>query len=351
MASDRIKDHTEILPNHTRSFSQLASELKHMVLEKLSREGNPSDVLNAALVCKQWSEICIPVLWAHIHVTNENIIDFVGTLEKFGEMKGPLILSLSFYLRPMPMRNQFALPVLSSLGVKCGDYQPMQHSEKADDTPPKSGFGKMKNMTIEMVSWGRYLGYQTSVQWDVLCDPSFPRASYMSDVMSTRRKLSCLQDDMAKTLRTMYEEGQLPEIEQLTLHITNSEVTDKVLVTPPSNICRNQIIEDSIKVWPTSLGISIALREFSDLWYPATQYPWVCYLKHTMRFVHEEGHLGIHLMGSLGEVIDSCWKTSKNKVRFPEVNPDQTHLHFDALKAVESRSGLATKEQFFCHFR
>ncbi|KAF1975967.1 hypothetical protein BU23DRAFT_566170 [Bimuria novae-zelandiae CBS 107.79] len=91
-----------------------------MVFKKLSQEGKPPDLVNASLACKLWSKICIPVLWAHIYATNENLISFVEPHDSYGDTKGPLLRSLTVHARPIPQRNPFGLPGPSSLSMRLG---------------------------------------------------------------------------------------------------------------------------------------------------------------------------------------------------------------------------------------
>ncbi|KAF2642456.1 hypothetical protein P280DRAFT_265829 [Massarina eburnea CBS 473.64] len=96
------------------SFANIPTELKLNIFEKLGQEGKPSDLLNASLVCHKWKDMCLPVLWTHIHLTNENLPRFVECLEAGTRGRGESVRSLSLYIKECPDRYLRELPILNS---------------------------------------------------------------------------------------------------------------------------------------------------------------------------------------------------------------------------------------------
>ncbi|KAF2649864.1 hypothetical protein K491DRAFT_732968 [Lophiostoma macrostomum CBS 122681] len=103
------------------TFSGLAAELKLNVLEHLFSSG--TDFTKALLVCKEWTDIGTPLLWANIALDNYNFIWFIRSISGARPSSLSEIRNMTIRLTPFTTRPEHPLS-MSALALGFEDAEP-----------------------------------------------------------------------------------------------------------------------------------------------------------------------------------------------------------------------------------
>ncbi|KAF2471710.1 uncharacterized protein BDR25DRAFT_367473 [Lindgomyces ingoldianus] len=114
--------------NTSSPLGRLAIELRLTIFEMVSQDGVVSDLFHAALVCRDWYKICIPILWTNIPVTNENIEPVSRSLNTVSQERCNSIRNLSIRLSPVHKKYCDPSSTYTLLGLSPIQVSPIEQS-------------------------------------------------------------------------------------------------------------------------------------------------------------------------------------------------------------------------------